>query len=278
MDIVRHLLVTADNNSITTGGASLIIIFRFGRAVGLVRVSAAGTPTVELDATAGTGDAVAFAGAAGGSAGDGAGSAGSGTARAERWDVGVGVGVRVVGVGVLIIIDIVAGKLGGELFESWGGESFGADHAGLLGLVGFWRDDLGFVQWAAFGNTTVGAHAARVARGLGGCCLDGGGGGGFASGNVEGVELTASGGLGDGITCWVVRDVVAIDDVVVPVALTLLEGLTLEAESALPAARLGGVLGERELAVVVVPRSEKVDRLAIGRSAEREVELDSGHF
>jgi hypothetical protein len=72
--------------------------------------------------------------------------------------------------------------------------------------------------------------------------------------------------------------VVAVNDIVVPVALALLEGLSLEAESALPATRLGRVLGERELAVVVVPRSEKVDGLAVGRSAEREVELDSGHF
>jgi hypothetical protein len=71
---------------------------------------------------------------------------------------------------------------------------------------------------------------------------------------------------------------VAVNDVVVPVALTLLEGGSLEAESSLPAAGLGGVLGEGKLAVVVVPRTEKVDCLAVGGSAEGEVELNSGHF
>lgn len=72
-------------------------------------------------------------------------------------------------------------------------------------------------------------------------------------------------------------DVVAVDDVVVPVALALLESLALEAESALPATGLTGVLGERELAVVVVPGAEEVDGLAVRGSAESKVELDSGH-
>lgn len=65
---------------------------------------------------------------------------------------------------------------------------------------------------------------------------------------------------------------------VVPVSLTLLESGALEAESALPRAGLGGILGERELAVVAVPRAEKVDSLAVGGGAEREVELDRGHY
>jgi len=281
-EMVDRHLVTADNDSVAAGSATLVIIFRLAGAVRLIRVSASGTSTVELDAAAGTGDAVTFAGAAGRSAGDGAGSAGvgaagaAGAAGAERWDVRADIRVRV-GLGLRFgVVDVGAGELGGELFESWGGEGLGADHAGLLWLVGLWGDDLGLVQWAALGDTTVGADAAGVARGLGG---GGGlGGGWLAGGDVKGVELAASGGLGDGVAGWVVRDVVAVDDVVVPVALALLEGLSLEAEGALPTTRLGGVLGERELPVVVVPRSEKVDGLAVGRSAEREVELDSGHF
>jgi hypothetical protein len=69
--------------------------------------------------------------------------------------------------------------------------------------------------------------------------------------------------------------VVAIDDVVVPVALAGLEGGDGEAEGALPRAGLGRglVLGERELAVVVVPGAEKVDGLDAGRNAERERQL-----
>jgi hypothetical protein len=72
--------------------------------------------------------------------------------------------------------------------------------------------------------------------------------------------------------------VVPIDDVVVPVARAGLEGSLLEAEGALPGA-LGGrlVLGERELAAVVVPRAEEVDGLDAGRDTEGERELSSGH-
>jgi len=73
-----------------------------------------------------------------------------------------------------------------------------------------------------------------------------------------------------------VRNVVAIDDVVVPVSLTLLES-ALEFEVADPAAGFLGVLRERKLPCIVVPGAEKVDSLAIGRGAESEVELDRGH-
>jgi len=78
-----------------------------------------------------------------------------------------------------------------------------------------------------------------------------------------------------------VGNVVAVDDVVVPVALAGLEGGVLEAKGALPGARLGGrlVLGKRELADVVVPGTEKVDGLDARRDAEGERQLDGGrHF
>lgn len=48
------------------------------------------------------------------------------------------------------------------------------------------------------------------------------------------------------------RDVVAVNDVVVPVATARLEGRIAEAESSLPFAG-GGSLGQRELSGVVVP-------------------------
>lgn len=72
---------------------------------------------------------------------------------------------------------------------------------------------------------------------------------------------------------------VAVNDVVVPVALTGLE-IALESESALPRARLGGrlVLGKGDLTDVVVPGTEKVDGLDTGRNAERERQLDGRHF
>ena len=52
---------------------------------------------------------------------------------------------------------------------------------------------------------------------------------------------------------------------IVPVALALLDGRSLEAESALPATRLRRVLGERELASVIVPWAEQVDGVAVGK-------------
>lgn len=73
------------------------------------------------------------------------------------------------------------------------------------------------------------------------------------------------------------RDMVAVDDVVVPVALSLLQSLSLELEASDPATRLLGVLGKRELALVAIPGAEKMYGLAVGGSAESEVELDSGH-
>lgn len=76
----------------------------------------------------------------------------------------------------------------------------------------------------------------------------------------------------------VVGDVVAVNDVVVPVALALLESGTLELEAADPTTSLLGVLGKRKLTLVAVPGTEKVDGLAVGGSAESEVKLDSGHF
>lgn len=65
---------------------------------------------------------------------------------------------------------------------------------------------------------------------------------------------------------------------VVPVALTLLQGGALEPEGTLPSARLGGVLGERKLAGIVVPRTEKVDSLDIRGSAKGEGQLNRSHF
>ncbi|MBE3042844.1 hypothetical protein IMZ48_09785 [Candidatus Bathyarchaeota archaeon] len=82
-----------------------------------------------------------------------------------------------------------------------------------------------------------------------------------------------------GVDRRVVGDVVAIDDVVVPVALARLEG-AVEAEGALPRTRLarGLVLGERELARVVVPGPEEVDGLYTRGDAEREAELSGRHI
>jgi hypothetical protein len=77
-----------------------------------------------------------------------------------------------------------------------------------------------------------------------------------------------------------VGDVVAIDDVVVPVSLASLEGRVLESKGTLPGTRLGRglVLGERELTNVVVPRAEEVDSLDAGGDADGERLLNSRHY
>jgi hypothetical protein len=74
--------------------------------------------------------------------------------------------------------------------------------------------------------------------------------------------------------------VVAIDNVVVPVPLASLEDRAGEAEGALPRARLGRglVLGERELANIVVPGTEKMNGLDARGGADGERQLSSGHF
>jgi len=265
----------ADDDTLAAGGAlGVVLILGLGGALGSVGVAAARTTTVELDAGAGTSDTVALACAAGRSAGDGRRGAGTGAAGSEGRDVGVGVRVRIV-LGVILrfvrVVDVGGGESSGELLDGWAGEGLGAEGSAGMGLLGHRGLDLRRAEGAALWDVR---DAARSAGGL----VGGSGSGGLARGDVEDVELAASGGLDDGVAGGIVRDVVAIDDVVVPVALALLQGLALEAESTLPATSFGGILGERELAVVVVPGSEKVHRLAVGRSAESEVELDGGHY
>lgn len=74
------------------------------------------------------------------------------------------------------------------------------------------------------------------------------------------------------------RNVVAVNDVVVPVPLALFESAVLKLEASLPAAALLGVFGERQLPGVVVPGAEEMHCFAVGRRAESEVELNGGHF
>lgn len=67
-------------------------------------------------------------------------------------------------------------------------------------------------------------------------------------------------------------DMVAIDDVVIPVSLTLLKCSALESESAFEATGFGRglFLSEGELTCIVVPGAEQVNGLDGGRNAERE--------
>lgn len=167
----------------------------------------------------------------------------------------------------------------GEVVEG-GGVVLGVDDlACLIWFYGRRSDDFGGRERAAFRDRT-GACAAGVA-GCGGFLGGAGGvdgrGLGFSR-NVKDVEFAAGCGFGRVVFGGVVRDMVAVDDVVVPVALALFEGPVLEFEAAEPAAGFLGVFGERELAGVVVPGAEEVHGFAVGACAEGEVELDCGHF
>jgi len=267
---MNHL--RADDNTLATGLTSNILLLVLRRAGLIIREAAAGTTAVKFDTVAGAGDAVALAGAAGAGAGDGGWGGRVGGAGGEGWDVRVGIGV-VVGVG-LLRIDGGAGEAGGERLDGGGLVVAGNDVADLIGLRGLGALDLGGREGATLGD--VGGDAAGLAGGALGGSGSSLGGTGLGGGDVEDVELAAGGGLGGELAGGVVADVVAIDDVVVPVALALFER-TLETEATLPATGLGCILRKRKLAVVVVPGAEEVDGLAVRGSAESEVKLDSGH-
>lgn len=232
-------------------------------AVLLIRVAASGATAVQKDAVAGAGDAVAFASAAAGGAGHGGSAgAGGGAGAGQGWDIRLGVGV--VAVALVIKLDLV--EAGAELLKA-GGLAGGDDVLGLAGLDWLGGDDASGGDWAALGDGARGS--ARGAAGL-----DGGSG----SWDIEDVQLAAGGGLDGVLAGGIVGDVISVKDVVVPVALALLDQGALEAERSLEATRLGGVLGERKLTGVVVPRTDEVDGFAVGGGAESKVHLDGRHY
>jgi len=130
-----------------------------------------------------------------------------------------------------------------------------AQVAGCVWFFGFWVLDFGGGEGAAFGDvdtcslsmtSTTSSRTSFTTRcGAGGWRT-------LAGRDVKDVEFTARGGFGGEVVCGVMADVIAVDDVVVPVSLAELEHGTLEAEGAFPAAGFG-VFGEGELAGVVVP-------------------------
>jgi hypothetical protein len=265
----------ADHNTLATGSLGLVLVVVLGGAVGrVVAVAAAGTAAVEFDTIAAAGDAKALTSAAAAAGAHARGAGAVGGTRGERGHIGavvrVVVGLVVVGLG----IEGLVGKAGGQSLER-GLVVLGVDDlACLVGALWAWGNDARWRNTAALwdgGSADAAGLAGGALTWCRGRCLG-------LSRNVEDVELAAGGGLGGGVLGRVVRDVVAVNDVVVPVPLALLQGGALELEASQPAAALLGVLGEGKLARVVVPRAEQVDRLAVAGSAESEVELDSGHY
>lgn len=262
----------ADDDTLAAGGLLLVDVLVLGRAVRVVGVSTAGTAAVELDAVTGARNSKALACAAGAARADAGRRGAVGRTGGEGWDVGAFVGV-VLGVVIGGLFDGLLGKAAVELLEG-GLVVLGVDDlAGLVGTLGLGSNDALWGDTTALGNgggrDTAGLAVGRAGAGRRGLL------GGW---DVDDVQLAAGGGLGGVVLSGVVRDVVAVDDVVVPVALALLQGGALELEGADPSSGLLGVLGKGKLTLVAVPGAEKVHGLAVGGSAESEIELDSGHF
>jgi len=259
--------LAADDDAVAAGAALDVLVLRLGGGAGVVNEGAAGAAAVEADALALAGDAVALAGARGAVRGGGAvaGLVGViravGEGRADGGDGGSG-GTEVGDEVLLVVVDAGGSEAGRELLLV---KVVVDDLAGGRGVDGLGGLDLGDGKGAALGD--LGAGRLGGGGGLAGRGLGGGG-----LGDIKDVQGAAGGGLDGGLLRGVVGDVVTIDDVVVPVALAGLESGGLEAEGALPRAGLGGglVLGERELAGVVVPRAEEMDGLDAGGDTEVE--------
>jgi len=279
--VVHHSL--PDDQTLAASGARTVLLFGLRRALRPIRVTASASTTVQLDALSGTSDTVALATAARRRRADGRWRGAVAVARAaEGWDVGLGIALLLAACLLLRGLgDVGCGELFRELVDLGLLEGFAADLGGLG-----WAGRRGALNLRWRERAALGDGRARDAALMAGCL------GGSASGSlagsgrgsrlrlrdVEGVQFAASSGLSDGLAGWVVGDVVAVDDVIVPVSLALLERGALEAERALPSAGLGWVLGKRELAAVVVPGAEQVDGLAVGGGSEGEIKLDGCHF
>jgi hypothetical protein len=246
---------------VAAGGAVADLLLLGIGAVG-VAGAAAGAAAVELDALASAGDAVAFARAGRGDGGWGR-AFGAGRAGRERGHVGA-VGV-VIGVILGVLIEALLGKAGVEGLKSGLGVLTGNDVGGLAWALGLGCADGRGRERAALGND------ARVAAGR---ALGSSGGSGLGGWDIEDVQLAAGGGLSGELAAGVVGDLVAIEHVVEPVALTGLEDRGLEAEGTLP-----GALGarERELTLIAIPGTDEVDGLDRRGGAESKGELSSGH-
>jgi len=174
----------------------------------------------------------------------------------------------------------MAGRVGGNGLRSLDlrsgqGAALGDVNAkGMAGLGTGGLRGLGARVAAGALRTAGVAIAARLGGGLGGRLRR------LVGGNIKDVQAAASGRLDSRGLTRVVGAVVAIDNVVVPVPLASLEDRAGEAEGALPRARLGRglVLGERELANIVVPGTEKMNGLDARGGADGERQLSSGHF
>jgi hypothetical protein len=241
--------LSADDDAVAAGrGGDLLII---GRAALIGLVSTSGSTAVKLDAVTSTGDTVTLARALGievgeradGRWGRGVGAAGDAGADGRWWRHGE----------IVVLINSGGAEAGGEFLDGWCAVVGGQDVLGRGWVDWLWRLDLGNGKRASDGDG--GAFAAGFSSAGRGVLGGLGRLGRLLGWDIEDVQNTAGGGLGGGGLGWVVGNVVTINDIVIPVTLTSLEGGTLESEGTLPGTRLGGglVLGERKLTSIVIP-------------------------
>lgn len=207
---VLRLHLGADDDALAAGRLLLVDALVLGGAVGrVVGVAAAGAAAVEPDAVAGARDTKALARATAATRAD-AGRAGAvGRTGGERGDVGVVLGVVIGG-----FFDGLLGEAAVELLEGRLVVLGVDDLTGLVRALGLGGDDAPGGDTAALGDGGDG-DAVGLAVGLaGGRRLLGGR-------DVDDVELAASGGLGGVVLSGVVRDVVAVDDVLEMVSIRL---------------------------------------------------------
>jgi len=93
--------------------------------------------------------------------------------------------------------------------------------------------------------------------------------GGFAAWDVKNVQFAASCRLGGVVLGWVVGNMVAIDNVVVPISRSELQSMrALKAEGAFPRARFGITDNRKwQLVLVAVPGSKEMNSLDVRRGA-----------
>ena len=90
--------------------------------------------------------------------------------------------------------------------------------------------------------------------------------------DIKDVEGSAGGWFRGGRLAGVMRNMVPINDIIVPVSLARLKSRPLESKGSFPSTGFGRrlVLGEGKLSGVIVPRTKKMDGLDAGGCAQRE--------
>jgi len=258
-----HLFI--DDHPIPPGGSPPIIILAVtGTATATIATPTPRPAAIQFDPLAAARDAVPLACATAARTAQRARCTGRAAAAAgQRWDVAV-----LVGAFLLRFFERRVTELLREVLKL---VVIGLnDVAGLIGLDGVRGADLARRDGPAFGD--VDGRWPGVSLGVArGRLLDVG-----RCGNIEDVELAASGRLNGGVPGRIMGDMVAIDDIVVPISMARHKCRSLEPEGAFPTALLSRVFRKRKLALVIIPRAQQMNGLYVRGRAKSEIHLNRG--